>query len=156
LNKILEVVRKELNGKKYTEVDAVGSFTNEANNANKSIIPGSVYGFFVSLDKSGVEVLFQEAIDKYTCRLNNISEFKPVIDDVYPLYWGKDKSLGARINAHIKNPKGKTGLARLCAYKSLHGKTISCIALVVNDYSGFESHLQAIFPDVLKTKSVKL
>ena len=156
MNEILKIVRNELDGKKYLEVDATGSFVNEADNSNKSIIPGSVYGFFVSLNNTEVEELFREAQGKDTCRLNEISDFKPIIKEIYPLYWGKDKSLGARINAHIKNPKGRTGLARLCAYNSLHGKTISCIAIVVNNYSGFENHLQKTFPGLLKTKSVKL
>ena len=156
MDKILKVVRERLDGSRFSEVDAIGSFVNEADNSNKVIIPGSVYGFFVSLSQTEVKALFEEAKNKDTCRLKNINEFKPVIDDIYPLYWGKDKSLGARINAHIKNPKGKTGIARLCAYKCLHDKTISCIALVINDYSGFEKHLQESFPDLLKTKSVQI
>lgn len=156
MNKILNVVKGKLDGKRFYEVGATGSFVNEADNSKKTITPGSVYGFFTSLNQPDIKALFDEAKNKGTCRLNDINDFRPIIDDIYPLYWGKDKSLGARINAHIKNPEGKTGLARLCAYKSLHGKSISCLALVINDYSGFEKHLQKSFPDLLKTKSVKI
>jgi hypothetical protein len=156
LSDIIEIVRAELDGVNYLEVDVVGSFVNESNNKGKSLTPGSVYGFFASLDQNEVQALFKEANDKGSCRLKNVNEFKPIIGDIYPLYWGKDKSLGSRINAHINNPEGGTGIVRFCAYKCLHGKKISCIAVVVNDNSSFEKHLQKKFPDILLTKRNKI
>lgn len=156
MKEVVEIIRNELNSTEYEEVDALGSFLNESNNRGKVITPGSVYGFFVSLSKDEKEELFKEARVKQTLRPTNTSLIKPIKDNIYALYWGKDKSLGARINAHVNNPKGKTGLARLSAYTSLHGKSISCFALVVNNYSGFEAHLQSKFPDILKTKSHEL
>ena len=156
MKEIAEIIRNEFHSTEYDEVDACGSFLNETNNKGKLITPGSVYGFFVSLSGDEKEELFQEAQLKQTLRPTNTSLIQPIKDNVYVLYWGKDKSLGARINAHVNNPKGKTGLARLSAYTSLHGKFISCFAIVVNNYSGFEAHLQRKFPDILKTKSREL
>ena len=153
---LVEFIRRELSSTDFEEVDAIGTFVNEENNKNKTITPGSVYGFFVSLTENEKNILFEEAKIKGTLRLKNISSIKPVKDEIYVLYWGKDKSLGSRINAHINNPTGKTGLARLSAYKSLHNKTITCVALVVNNNSGFEAHLQREYPDILKTNSAKL
>jgi hypothetical protein len=156
LNELITTIRREFDSTNYKEVDVLGSFVNESNNIGKTITPGSVYGFFVSLNEQEKTKLFEEAREKKTLRPSDLSTIKPIIDDLYPLYWGKDKSLGSRINAHITNPISRTGLARLSAYTSLHGKSISCLALVVNDYSMFEEHLKIKYPDILKTKSRKL
>lgn len=56
--------------------------------------------------------------------------------------------LGARIHQHLKNTQ-KTGLARLCAYTTLHDKEIACVALTVMEYSQFEAALQISRPHLL-------
>lgn len=162
MNRIPKIIRSHLDGSTFHEVDAFGIFTNEHNNSKKTITPGSVYGFFVSLLPEDADLLFNEAKSKNALALSSRHEFKPIIDNIYPLYWGKDKSLGSRINGHIMNPDGKeqgkagTGLVRLCAYLTLQNKEIGVFAIVVNDYSGFELRIRSIYPDVLKTKNTKI
>ncbi|HLO64938.1 MAG TPA: hypothetical protein VK165_18405 [Azonexus sp.] len=161
MNRITAIVRSHLHGS-FHEVDAFGTFVNEPDNSKKTITPGGVYGFFVKLSADEVDLLFAEARSKNTLAINLRANFKPLVENIYPLYWGKDKSLGSRINAHIKNPDGRaqgktgTGLVRLCAYSTLHGKEIGVVAVTVSDYSAFERHIRSIYPDLLKTKSTKI
>jgi hypothetical protein len=162
MNRVPNIIRSLLDGAEFSESDAFGKFINERDNSKKVIVPGGVYGFFAKLNKSQVDALYEEAKVKKTNALKEKSDFKPIIDDIYPIYWGKDKSLGSRINAHINNPDGKeqgkkgTGLIRLCAYKSLEKIEIGVFTIVVNNYSAFESHVRSQYPDLLKTKSTKL
>jgi len=111
-------------------------------------LPGSTYGFCVRLNDQERDAVFNEAISKGTTRLNNVQEWLPLTENIYPLYWGKDKMLGARIHQHLKNTK-TTGLARLCAYTTLHGKEIACVSLTVTQYSELEVALQNERPHLL-------
>ncbi len=162
MNRIPDIIRTHISKSTFNEVDAFGIFTNEPSNAKKNITPGSVYGFFVELLPNEVGILIQEAKAKKSFALSFQDDFKPIVDNIYPLYWGKDKSLGSRINGHITNPDGKeqgkvgTGLVRLCAYQALQNKKIGVCAIVVDDYSEFESHIRSIYPNALKTKNTKL
>jgi len=116
-------------------------FTNTSENKKVLSLPGSTYGFCVRLNDCDRGLVFNEAVSKGTSRFHAVQEWHPFADDIYPLYWGKDRMLGARIHQHLKNTK-KTGLARLCAYRTLHGKEIACISLTVDRYSDFETILQ--------------
>lgn len=162
MDRVPGIIRSLLDGDKFSESDAFGKFVNEPDNSKKIIVPGGVYGFFAKLNASQVEAFYQEAKKRGTNALKAESEFKPIIDDIYPIYWGKDKSLGSRINAHINNPDGKeqgktgTGLIRLCAYESLKNVEIGVFTIVVNNYSAFERHVRSKYPDLLRTKSTKL
>lgn len=133
---------------KVKQVVAEGTFLNTATNVKALNLPGSTYGFCVRLNKQERASLFDEAINKRTSRLSNIQDWLPLSEDVYPLYWGKDKMLGARIHQHLKNTK-TTGLARLCAYTTLHSKEIACVALTVTQYSALETALQHERPHLL-------
>lgn len=128
---------------------AAGVFKNSPNNAKILDLPGAVYGFCVRLEANEHTRVFSEAEEKGTTRLGDIHEWRPLRDNIYPLYWGKDKMLGARIHQHLKNTK-TTGLARLCAYTSLHSKEIACVALTVTRYSDLEAALQIAHPHLLK------
>jgi len=128
---------------------ADGTFTNRSNNSKVLELPGAVYGFCVRLNDNERNSVFEEARSKQTTRLKNIQEWLPLQDNIYPLYWGKDKMLGARIHQHLKNTK-TTGLARLCAYTSLHNKEIACVVLIVTRYSELETALQETHPHLLK------
>lgn len=127
---------------------AEGVFTNTATNQNALNLPGSTYGFCVRLDEQERAAVFNEALTKRSSRLNNIQEWLPLAEGIYPLYWGKDKMLGARIHQHLKNTK-KTGLARLCAYTTLRGKEIACVSLTVTQYSELEAALHRERPHLL-------
>ncbi|WP_422910501.1 hypothetical protein ACOCLD_00875 [Pseudomonas sp. MAC6] len=134
--------------KQIQQVVAEGIFTNTSTNTETLNFPGAVYGFCVRLNELERNAVFAEAQQKRTTRLNSVQEWKPLEVDIYPLYWGKDKMLGARIHQHRKNTKA-TGLARLCAYETLHGKEIACVALTVTKYSELESALQTTRPHLL-------
>lgn len=118
------------------------------------MFPGAVYGFAARLTDSERLSLFEEAQKRGLSRLRSISSFKPIEDDLYPIYWGKDKHLGARPHQHLGNPVG-TGAIRLSTYKALNGKTIACTVLVVSDYVRAELAIQNAFPDLLKTTTKK-
>jgi len=127
---------------------AEGVFTNTATNEKALNLPGSTYGFCVRLNDQERQAVFRESLTKRSSRLNNVQEWRPIAEDIYPLYWGKDKMLGARIHQHLKNTK-KTGLARLCAYTTLHGKEIACVSLTVTQYSELEAALHQERPHLL-------
>lgn len=129
-------------------VAAEGTFTNTATNEKALSLPGAAYGFCVRLSNEDRIAVFNEAKSMGTTRLTNIQDWLPLSDEVYPLYWGKDKMLGARIHQHLKNTK-TTGLARLCAYTTLLGKEISCVVLTVSEYSRLEAALQTERPHLL-------
>ncbi|MES1997764.1 MAG: hypothetical protein V4446_00455 [Pseudomonadota bacterium] len=127
---------------------AEGVFTNNATNEKVLNLPGAAYGFCVRLNEEERNAVFAEAQDKKTTRLINVNQWRPLSEDIYPLYWGKDKMLGARIHQHLKNSK-TTGLARLSAYSTLHDKNIACVALTVTQYAQFEAALQNERPHLL-------
>ena len=162
MKRVTEIVRGELDGKQFEQVDAYGEFTNDEYNGRKAITPGAVYGYFVRLEPDELKALRKEAEEKKSSAIDRAKEFESLYDNVYPLYWGKDESLGSRINAHLRNPGGKnegkkgTGLIRLCAYKALKGKDIAVFSICVSNYAAFEVHLRAHFPDLLKTKNSKI
>ena len=162
MTKVKDIVRGKLDGNQFREVDIYGEFIIKSDSGKQSTTHGGVYGFFVRLDANELQALRDEASEKGTWVIKETRPLKPMYENVYPLYWGKDKSVGARFNAHLKNPDGRnegkagTGLARLCAYKSLKDKTLAVFAICVTNYSEFESHLRSLFPDLLKTKNSKI
>ncbi|AKU23501.1 hypothetical protein [Massilia sp. NR 4-1] len=85
-------------------------------------------------------------------RIRELNDFRLIEGDLYPIYWGKDKQLGARPHQHLYDPT-KTGAIRLSAYTSLAGKTIACVSLTVADFENAERSLQKRFPDLLKTST---
>lgn len=162
MERIPNIIRGLLDEVIYSESEAFGRFINQRDNSQKFLIPGAVYGFFAKLSKEQAKALYGETKERKTNALKSLTDFKPILEDIYPLYWGKDKSLGSRINAHINNPDGKeqgkqgTGLIRLCAYTSLENVEIGVFTIVVSNYSDFEIHVRSKYPDLLKTKSTKL
>lgn len=105
------------------EVTANGDFTLGANDV--VLFPGSVYGFAACLTEDEKQALFNEASQKGLSRISNASDFKPIEGNLYPIYWGKDKQIGARPYQHLKDPTG-TGAIRLSTYKALKEKNICC------------------------------
>lgn len=146
----LSIIREQLSLADVSEVPAVGAF--KLCDETPKLFPGSVYGFFVELTPEEVKALFEEAQNRSATFISSLENFKPIKDNYYPIYWGKDKSIGKRPYEHIKNPKG-TGAIRLSTYKSLHGKTIHSLAIVVDDNDKLENYLQRKYPHLLLTKT---
>jgi hypothetical protein len=136
-------------------VEACGIFQNSASDAGITLFPCATYGFAVELTAAEKVAVFNEAQQKNTTKLTNVTNWKPLFDNCYPLYWGHDKMLGARPYQHPHNTK-KTGLIRLCAYTALHGKNIAVVTLTVTDSIGLEKELQKTNPPLLITVTRQL
>ena len=136
---------------KVQEVFAIGTF----NLSDKSpvLFPGGVYAFFTQLTESEALELHAESSARGLANIP-VEEFLPVFDNLYVLYWGKDKSIGTRPYQHFGNPSG-TGAIRLSTYKSLANKEIICANIIVSDFNIFEVHLQHKYPQLLKTTKKK-
>lgn len=145
-------MRTVLNSVEICEVPASGEFC--LSEGVIALFPAAIYGFAARFTEFEKLELFEEAQRRGLCSLNSINAFKPIEDDLYPIYWGKDKQLGARPYEHLGNPDG-TGAIRLSTYMALRGKTISCATLVVVDNSNAELAIQRAFPHLLKTSTKK-
>lgn len=152
-SQFLKSMRNAIESKGIKEVDAFGCLRFCDN--KYSLFPSSVYGFGVQLDLNGKKRLFNEAVKRKLSALSDISKFKPIFQDIYPIYWGKDKCLGTRPYQHLGNPVG-TGSIRLSTYKSLKGKNIFCAVIIVDDDGDAERVLKDKFPCLLKTTIKRL
>ena len=135
-----------------SEVPAAGEFCLPA--VSPVLFPGAVYGFAVRLSQAELLRLFDEAVSRKLSRVKSIEDLGSIEAGLYPIYWGKDKQLGARPHQHLQDPVG-TGALRLSTYESLAGKVIACVSLTVSDFEAAERAIQARYPDLLKTTKVK-
>jgi len=147
---MLEIIKKELVPAGVKQVEASGKFF--LHDSKPKLFPGGVYGFFVTLSEDEAQCFFNEALKRNAANFKLIEEFKPISNSSYPIYWGKDKSIGKRPYEHLGDPKG-TGSIRLSTYKSLLNKEIHTVTIVVDDNKKLECHLQSKFPHLLKTKT---
>ena len=145
-------MRRALEGSDVIEVTASGELTLPA--YRPTLFPGAVYGFAVHLDQTDLKALFDEARTRKLSRASRLKSIRPIEGTLYPLYWGKDKYLGARPYQHLNDP-AKTGAIRLSTYMALRGKTIACVSLVVSDYAAAEQIMRKAYPDMLKTSMVR-
>ena len=145
-------MRRALVAASIPEVPASGEFVLPA--TRPVLFPGGVYGFAACLSDEERSQLFSEAETRGTTRMRDISEFRPLEGNLYGLYWGKDKQIGARPHQHLQNPV-KTGAIRLSTYQALLGRKIACATLVVQDYASAERYMQHSFPCLLKTTNVR-
>jgi hypothetical protein len=148
----LEIIKNELSVSGVNEVEATGEFS--LLEAKPVLFPGSVYGFFVELTDEEAKAFYKEALSRKANAIDVFDKFKPIRDNLYPIYWGKDKSIGKRPYEHLKDPKG-TGSIRLSTYTTLHDKRIQCVSIIVDDNQKFEGHLQRKYPHLLLTKTVQ-
>jgi hypothetical protein len=134
------------------EVPAAGEFCLPC--VSPVIFPGAVYGFAARMTGLEIQRLFDEASFRKLSRMSARERLQPIEDDLYPIYWGKDRQLGARPHQHLQDPTG-TGALRLSTYAALAGKAIACVSLTVSDFEAAEQALQNKFPDLLKTTTKK-
>jgi hypothetical protein len=145
-------MRRALGGSDVIEVTAGGEFMLPAN--RPTLFPGAVYGFAVHLSQTDLKALFDEARTRKLSRVSRLKSVHPIEGTLYPLYWGKDKYLGARPYQHLNDP-AKTGAIRLSTYKALRGKSIARVSLVVSDYGAAERIMRRAYPDMLKTSMAR-
>jgi len=149
---LLQAMRRAVKNVGIDEVPAAGEFSLSA--GKTQLFPAAVYGFAARLSDAERLSLLEEARARGLCRLSNVEAFKPIEGDLYPIYWGKDKQLGARPHQHLGDPVG-TGAIRLSTYTALAGRPIACVSLTVTDFDGAEQELQRVYPDLLKTTTKK-
>ena len=69
-----------------------GTFTNTATNSKVLNLPGATYGFCTRLTAQEKDKVFTEAKNFGANRVTKVSQWLPIKDDIYPLYWGKDQN----------------------------------------------------------------
>ncbi|MBQ8689399.1 MAG: hypothetical protein IJ515_03445 [Clostridia bacterium] len=108
---------------------------------------GSVYGIAIELSGDEKQSFFDNLANKK--KGVTAKEWKSIGDNYYPLYWGIDINMGARLSAHIKDYLG-TGALQLNArhlgdFKIIYG-AIPCL-----NRAKHEKTLRNTYPDILKT-----
>lgn len=152
---LVSFMEKVLEQSSIVQVSISGSFVNSRNNKKLSIFPGAVYGFAAILSNQQVTSIFDECQKKNTAKLEQKSNWLPIVENMYPLYWGKDKTIGSRPYQHLNNPKG-TGCIRLSQYESLAGIEIFVASIPVSDFNVAEKALIKTYPCLLKAITRRL
>lgn len=115
---LLHVMRQALDESGIDEVAAAGEFSLPA--VKPVLFPGAVYGFAARLSPKELRRLFDEAHARALSRHPDPTKCRPIEGNLYPIYWGKDKQLGARPHQHLKDPM-KTRAIRLSTDAALAG-----------------------------------
>lgn len=111
LNVVVETLIKIIGTDKieYISGKVLNVGTNECELSEKR---GSVYGFAIRLKTQNDVVKVFNSIIKERRNINNVSDWQPIKEDYYPLYWGRDTNMGARIFSHTRSMKS-TGTIQL-------------------------------------------
>lgn len=145
-NKVIEVLEKEIG----TDVLSFISGNVEhpgIDSCKLSDRRGSVYGFAIKLSSDDeIKAIFENQ-DKNL----DFSSWKSLGDDYYPLYWGKDINMGARLYSHTKQSKS-TRTIQLNKRAFLKDREIIYGAIPCSDSAEIEKRLHEKYPDILKTK----
>ena len=110
---------------------------------------GGVYGFAIELTKKQKKKFFEDIVKAgFKRRILNLDDWKPIAENYYPLYWGKDVNLGFRLYEHTKANKTCASIA-LCrpefaGYKIIYG------AVLCKNRDVYESILHCDYSDLLK------
>lgn len=112
---------------------------------------GGVYGFFIEFkNEEEFKSFNDEARGKKYIKEKVLGDWKAAIGSYYPLYWGKDINLGARLKAHTKSFKS-TCTIQMSDRKKLINHKIIFGAMLCNDYDEIEKNLHDKYPDIYKT-----
>lgn len=114
---------------------------------------GSVYGFAVYLEQSEVAGFF-EHYNQQKSRINDVSQWKPIGNGYYPLYWGKAKEVVGRVNQHL-NVQKQTGVIHLEDRTELKDKKVIYGFVQVKNSDGIEKRVREDYPDIYMTSSEK-
>ena len=111
---------------------------------------GSVYGFAIKIENNDLkEKIFNSICDERK-KIDNLCKWKSIAKTKYfPLYWGKDINMGARILAHTRSMKS-TGTLQLNKLDVLKNCEIIYGAVPCLEYEKYEKQLKNDFPDLLK------
>lgn len=148
-NKVIEILEKEV-GTDVLSFISGSIYKPGTNDCNLSEGRGSVYGIAVKLSNNDELNCVFVKCDKKNMK---ISDWKSIGDDYYPLYWGKDVNMGARLYSHTKASKS-TGTIQLNDRTELEGKDIIYGAIPCSNYEEIEKRLHKKYPDIYKTKKL--
>lgn len=108
---------------------------------------GSVYGIAVELSDDEKKTFFDALVNKK--KGIKAERWVSIGDNYYPLYWGIDINMGARLSAHIKDYIGtgalQLNIRSLGSFKIIYG-AIPCL-----NRAKHEKTLRNTYPDILKT-----
>lgn len=156
-NIVTEVLNNAADRKKLTEID--GNLIWGTPYCEIKGTMGGVYGIAVEIQDDGdKQKLFEEAtkIGAVAKRCKSIGDWHPLDEGGkwYPLYWGADLTLGARIRSHARKP-AKTGSVYLSQKSFLQGHIIVYGAILCSDYLNVEKDLHNDYKDLFKTTNKK-
>ncbi|RDH81054.1 MAG: hypothetical protein DIZ80_13110 [endosymbiont of Galathealinum brachiosum] len=151
-NKLLSFLADEALASGFKPKSTSRTFKISENKDAEGVLYGSVYCVAVILSADEQVELENEAISKNSLKtkIKNIKRIKiENNNELIPLYWGKDAAVGYRLYRHILNKKPKAGCIGLRFYKSLQDKDLILASLPVNDFKGFEEHMENKYPPML-------
>lgn len=128
------------------KIENVGCNNNECKLSESR---GSVYGIAVRINSEKEK----EEVFKIKKKVE-ILEWKSIGDNYYPLYWGRDKNMGLRLDSHTKSYEN-TWTIQLNKIVGLRGKEIIYGAMLCSNYEKIEDELHKYYPDILKTEKRK-
>lgn len=108
---------------------------------------GSVYGIAIELSDDEKKTFFDALVNKK--KGIKAERWVSIGDNYYPLYWGIDINMGARLSAHIKDYIG-TGALQLNT-RSMEDFKIIYGAIPCLNRAKHEKTLRNTYPDILKT-----
>lgn len=112
---------------------------------------GSVYGIAIKLENES-DKMDAFSVTEGRRKTQDIKEWEPIKDNWYPLYWGKDKNMGARLTSHC-HALTSTATLQLCNI-ALKGEIIYGALPCVN-YDTHERTLISRFKPLLLTEKGK-
>lgn len=152
-NIVTDILNKVAGSKKLTEIDG-NLIWGDVYCTIKGTI-GGVYGIAIKIsDPNDKQFIFDEAskIKAIHKRCKSINDWQPLDDEGrwYPLYWGADLTLGARIRSHAGKPT-KTGSVYLSQKPFLKNRNMVYGAILCVDYLDVENLLHTKYIDIFKT-----
>ncbi|EKU42058.1 hypothetical protein C518_3012 [Lysinibacillus fusiformis ZB2] len=151
---LAEFLRNEAEKKGYQKGDFLENITFRIDEELNETDTGVVYGFVVELDDEEVINLFEEAKKIGGNKQKELIKVNPIIENYYPLYWGKSLDSLGRINAHLKGHGGGNSNLRLKEYGALKNKNIIYARVYIKRNLDFEKYLAKTYPPLLKTRKV--
>lgn len=136
-NEVVQIMEIEIgtDANCYLSGEVTGAGTKEV---ALSDCRGGVYGFFIEFKNEKELKSFKKKVGKKKyIKENVLGEWRPAIGKYYPLYWGKDINLGARLKAHTKSFKS-TYTIQMNRRTELKDHKIIFGAMLCNDYDKIE------------------
>ena len=145
-NSIITVLKETINADRFEYIsgEILNCGTSECKLSEER---GSVYGIAIELPEDKKQSFFDNLANKK--KGVKVEDWKSIGDNYYPLYWGIDINMGARLSAHVKDYIG-TGALQL-NNSSIGNLKIIYGAVPCLNRAKHEKTLRDKYPDILKT-----